>query len=247
MQNNLIAKKMILNTGVLSAIGNTPLVELKSFAPHDGVSIHAKLEGANPAGSIKDRTAYYMIKNAIETGELTEGKIILEPTSGNTGIGLAMVGAALGFCVRLCMPECVSIERRSVLQALGADIILTEGNNTDGAIIKARKLYEENPDVYYMPDQFSNPSNILAHYETTGQEIINQTKGNISAFTAGLGTTGTIMGVTRRLKEYNPKIHVAAIEPTIGHTIQGLKNMKESIVPKIYNPKVLDEIITIKD
>jgi cysteine synthase B len=189
-----------------------------------------------------------MIKHAIETGELTHDKIILEPTSGNTGIGLAMVGATLGYRVRLCMPECVSLERRSILEAFGAELVITTGcEGTDGAIIKAREMLEENPSLYYKPDQFSNPWNILSHYETTAAEIIEQTGGEISAFVAGLGTTGTIMGVSKRLREYDRSIRIFAVEPAQGHTIQGLKNMQESIVPSIYDPKMIDEIITIND
>ncbi len=232
---------------LVTAIGNTPLIELHKLSP-GGTTIFAKFEGANPGGSIKDRTAWYMIKKAIESGELTSDKIILEPTSGNTGIGLAMVGSALGFKVVLCMPKCVSVERQQTLIAFGAQLVLTDGcMGTDGAIIQARKMYEENPDIYYMPDQFSNPANVLAHYETTASEIISQTDGDIAAFVAGLGTTGTIMGVSKRLKEYNPSIKIFGVEPVIGHSIQGLKNMKEAIVPDIYNPRLLDDIITIDD
>ncbi len=232
---------------IIAAIGNTPLIELTRLSPK-GTRILAKFEGANPGGSIKDRTAWYMIKKAIESGALTPDKIILEPTSGNTGIGLAMVGSALGFKVVLCMPQCVSVERQQTLIAFGAQLIVTEGcMGTDGAIIQAHKMYEENPDIYYMPNQFSNPANVMAHYETTGAEILEQTGGHISAFVTGLGTTGTIMGVAKRLKEYNPKIRIIGVEPVAGHSIQGLKNMHEAIVPDIYNPKMLDDIITIDD
>jgi cysteine synthase B len=241
-------KTLLKNVGVIPAIGNTPIVELKNINPFRSVRLLAKLEGSNPGGSIKDRPAYYMIKSAIDSGELTIGKVILEPTSGNTGIGLAMIGAALGFKVRLCMPDCVSMERRNILTAFGAELVLTDGcQSTNGAIIKAREMYQEDPESYYMPDQFSNPNNILAHYETTAPEIISQTGGDIAAFVAGLGTTGTIMGVSKRLKEHNPNIRIAAVEPNMGHAIQGLKNMKESIVPSIYDPSKIDEIINIDD
>lgn len=234
--------------GVISSIGRTPIVKLKNMSPNPNVDIYAKLEGANPGGSVKDRPAYYMIKTAIESGELTPDKIILEPTSGNTGIGLAMVGASLGFRVKLCMPECVSMERRSILQAFGAECVLTGGcEGTDGAIIRARQMRDENPSIYYMPDQFSNPNNILSHYETTGPEILDQTDGALTHFAAGLGTTGTIMGVSTRLKEHNPAIRIIGIEPVMGHTIQGLKNMSECIVPPIYNPGLIDEIISVND
>ncbi|MCX8122927.1 MAG: cysteine synthase family protein [Spirochaetes bacterium] len=240
-------KLHISDYSLVHAIGNTPLIKLHKLSP-DNTIILAKFEGANPGGSIKDRTAWYMIKKAIESGELTPDKIILEPTSGNTGIGLAMVGSALGYKVILCMPKCVSVERQQTLIAFGAQLVLTEGClGTDGAIIQARKMYQENPEIYFMPDQFSNPANVLAHYETTGAEILAQTGGQIDAFVAGIGTTGTIMGVTKRLKEYNPSIKIFAVEPVIGHSIQGLKNMKEAIVPSIYNPDILDDIITVDD
>ena len=241
-------KSKIKKVGVLSAIGNTPIVELNNINPYNGVKILAKLEGANPGGSVKDRAAFYMIRSAIESGELTEDKTILEPTSGNMGIGLAMVGAALGFKVKLCMPDCVSLERRAILEAFGAELVLTDGcNGTDSAILKAREMHEHYSDIYYMPDQFSNPDNIQAHYETTAVEMLEQYTGEISAFVAGLGTTATIMGVSRRFKEYNSRIHIVGVEPPVGHTIQGLKNMSESIVPEIYDPTLLDEIINIGD
>ncbi|MDY6968483.1 MAG: cysteine synthase family protein [Spirochaetota bacterium] len=241
-------KSKIKNLGVLSAIGNTPIVELNNINLFNDVKILAKFEGANPGGSVKDRAAYFMIRSAIESGELTENKIILEPTSGNMGIGLAMVGAALGFKVKLCMPDCVSLERRAILEAFGAELVLTDGcDGTDGAILKARDMHEEAPDIYYMPDQFSNPENIQAHYETTAVEILEQYSSDISAFVAGLGTTATIMGVSKRLKEYNSGIHIVGVEPPVGHTIQGLKNMSESIVPEIYDPNIIDEIVNIGD
>jgi cysteine synthase B len=234
---------------ILSAIGNTPIVELNNLNNRKPkVKILGKLEGCNPGGSVKDRPAYYMIKKAEEARQLTEGKIILEPTSGNTGIALAMIGAAKGYQVKLCMPECVSTERQRVLQALGAEVILTPAKeSTDGAIRKAHQLLNDEPDKYYMPNQFENENNVLAHYETTGPEIFAQTNGKIDVFVAGMGTTGTLMGVNKFLKEKKPEVKTVAIEPPEGHTIQGLKNMKEAIVPKIYNPKMLDEKITIGD
>ena len=234
---------------ILSAIGNTPIVELTNLNnKRPKVRIFGKLEGCNPGGSVKDRPAYYMIKKAEEAGELTKNKIILEPTSGNTGIALAMIGAAKGYRVKLCMPECVSTERQLVLQALGAEVTLTPAKeSTDGAIRKAHQLLEDEPDTYYMPNQFENENNILAHYETTGPEIFAQTNGGIDVFVAGMGTTGTLMGVSRFFKEKKPEVRIIAIEPTEGHTIQGLKNMKEAMVPKIYNPQMLDEKITIGD
>ncbi len=192
---------------ILSAIGNTPLVELtKLNSKKPDVRIFGKLEGMNPGGSIKDRPAYWMIKKAEESGQLTKGKIILEPTSGNTGIALAMIRVAKGYKVKLCMPECVSTERQHILEALNAEVVLTPAKEgTDGAIRKAHRLLEAEPDKYYMPNQFVNENNVLAHYETTGPEIFSQTNGRIDVFVAGMGTTGTLMGVNRFLKEKKPK------------------------------------------
>jgi S-sulfo-L-cysteine synthase (O-acetyl-L-serine-dependent) len=233
---------------VLESIGNTPLVELKNVNPNPKVRILAKLEGSNPGGSVKDRPAYYMIKKAEQDGMLTPDKIILEATSGNTGIGLAMVAAARGYRLKLTMPACVSLERRSILEALGAELVLTPAEKgTDGAIMAARDIHEGSPDIYYMPDQFSNPNNILAHYETTGPEIIEQTSGAVTHFVTGIGTTGTVMGVGRRLKEHNPAIKIVGVEPVMGHKIQGLKNMQEAIVPMIFDPAMLDDKIVIDD
>lgn len=234
---------------ILSAIGNTPLVELTNLNKKKAkVRIFGKLEGTNPGGSVKDRPAYWMIKKAEESGQLTKGKIILEPTSGNTGIALAMIGAAKGYPVKLCMPECVSTERQRILEALNAEVVLTPAREgTDGAIKKAHQLLDAEPDKYYMPNQFENEANVLAHYETTAPEILSQTNGEIDVLVAGMGTTGTLMGVYRYFKEKKSQVRIVGIEPPEGHTIQGLKNMKESIVPKIYNPKMLDEKITIDD
>ncbi len=234
---------------ILSAIGNTPLVELTSLNnKKPDVRIFGKLEGSNPGGSIKDRPAYWMIKKAEEAGQLTKGKIILEPTSGNTGIALAMIGAAKGYKVELCMPECVSTERQHILQALNAEVVLTPAREgTDGAIRRAHELHDAEPDKYYMPNQFTNENNVLAHYETTGPEILSQTNGEIDCFVAGMGTTGTLMGVYKFLKEKKPEVKVVGIEPPQGHAIQGLKNMKEAIVPEIYDPQMMDEKIVVED
>jgi cysteine synthase B len=233
---------------ILSSIGNTPLVELTTLNNNQKVRIFGKLEGCNPSGSVKDRSAYYMIKKAEELGEINPKKIILEPTSGNTGIALAMIGAAKGYPVTLVMPDCVSVERRRILEAFGTEVILTPGcDGTDGAIQKAYKLLEEAPERYFMPNQFENENNVLAHYETTGPEIFTQINGQIDVFVAGMGTTGTLMGVGRYLKEHKASIRIIGVEPTKGHAIQGLKNMEEAIVPKIYNPELLDEKITIED
>jgi len=233
---------------VLGALGNTPLVELSNLNGKPGVKILCKLEGNNPGGSIKDRPAYYMIKRAEESGELSKDRIIIEPTSGNMGIALAMIGAAKGYQVKLFMPECVSVERQLVLAAFGAEVVLTPAKeSTDGAIRATFRALEMEPDKYYMPNQFDNESNILAHYETTGPEIMAQTDGEVDVFVAGMGTTGTLMGVGTYLKERKPGVKIVGVEPTEGHTIQGLKNMTESMVPKIYTPAVLDEKLIIED
>ena len=234
---------------IFSAIGNTPLVELNNLNNKGPkVRILAKLEGTNPGGSVKDRPAYWMVKKAEESGELKKGKTILEPTSGNTGIALAMIGAAKGYKVKLCMPECVSTERQRILEAMGAEVVLTPAKEgTDGAIRKAHELLEADSDTYFMPNQFTNVNNVLAHYETTGPEVFSQTNGEVDVFVAGMGTTGTLMGVYRYLKEKKPEVRIVGVEPVECHTIQGLKNMNEAIVPDIYNPQMLDEKIIIED
>jgi cysteine synthase B len=233
---------------VIDSIGNTPLVELRNLNTNHRVRLMAKLEGSNPGGSVKDRPALYMIKKAIESGKLVPGKTILEPTSGNTGIALAMIGAALGYKVKLAMPECVSVERRRTIEAFGAEIELTPGKrSTDGAIIRAHKILEESPEQYFMPNQFDNENNVVAHYETTGPEILKQTKGEVDTFVAGMGTTGTLMGVSKYLKERKPSVRIVGVEPTVNHSIQGLKNLHESIVPRIFNASALDDEITITD
>jgi cysteine synthase B len=233
---------------ILNLIGNTPLVEIQNPEGSNGVRILGKLEGNNPGGSIKDRIAIYMIRKAEELGLITRDKIILEPTSGNTGIGLSMVAACKGYRCLLTLPGCVSLERRNTLRAFGAELEITEScESTDGAIRRARQIYESDPDKYFMPNQFENPYNWEAHYMTTGVEILEQTRNEIDVFVAGMGTTGTLMGVSRRLKEANPRIKVIGVEPVEGHAIQGLKNMSEAIVPKIYDPRRIDEIVTVND
>lgn len=245
---DLIKDMKIKKHGILDAIGNTPLVELAKLNENPKVKIYGKLEGSNPAGSVKDRPSYYMVKKAEESGQLTKDRIILEPTSGNTGIALAMIGAAKGYRVKLVIPQCVSLERRRILEAFGAEVLLTPGEKgTDGAIRKAHQILSDYPDKYYMPNQFKNENNTLAHYETTGPEIFSQTEGRIDVFVAGMGTTGTLMGAGRYLKERKPEVTVFGVEPTMGHKIQGLKNMEESIVPEVYRPELLDGKITIKD
>lgn len=233
---------------ILSAIGNTPLIKLTNLNNNSKVEIFGKFEGTNPGGSVKDRPVYYMIKKAEESGQLTKDKIILEPTSGNTGIALAMIGALKGYRVKLFMPECVSTERYHTLEAFDAEVILTPASKgTDGAIIRARQIINDEPGKYYMPNQFANKNNILAHYETTGPEIFSQTNGKVDVLVAGMGTGGTLMGISRYLKEKKTEVKIVGVEPMEEHTIQGLKNMKEAIVPEIYDPARLDEKITVKD
>jgi S-sulfo-L-cysteine synthase (O-acetyl-L-serine-dependent) len=233
---------------LLATIGNTPLVELSRVRPKGGARILAKVEGGNPGGSVKDRPALYMIQNAERDGRLTPAKTILEPTSGNTGIGLAMIGACKGYRVKLTLPACVSVERRQVLLAYGAELVLTPAEQrTDGAIRAAQRILAEEPERYYMPNQFTNPANWLSHYETTAPEILAQTGGAITAFVAGMGTTGTLMGISRRLKEFDERILIVGVEPVPGHAIQGLKNMQESIIPTIYERDRLDRIVSVED
>jgi cysteine synthase B len=230
------------------AIGATPLVELPSFTPAPRVRILAKLEGNNPGGSVKDRPALYMFRAGERAGALGPGKTLLEPTSGNTGIAFAMLGAARGVPVTLTMPACVSEERRAVLAAFGAEVLLTPAEEgTDGAIRAARAMAAEHPDRYFMPDQYSNPANPLAHYETTGPEIWRETDGTVDVFVAGMGTSGTLMGTGRFLKEHKPGLRVVGVEPRLGHRVQGLKNMREAIVPPIYDPAQLDLKLTVED
>jgi len=234
--------------GILQCIGNTPVVSIDSINPNPKVKLFAKLEGNNPSGSVKDRIALYMIEAAEREGNLTRDKIILEATSGNTGIGLAMVASAKRYRVKLIMPACVSIERRRILEAFGAELILSPSDEgTDGAIRLSHSILSEEPEKYFMPNQFDNGANILAHYETTGKEIAEQTGGSITHFVAGMGTTGTIMGAGKRLKEFNKNIKIIGVEPVAGHRIQGLKNMSESITPKIFDPTKLDERQTVND
>lgn len=237
-----------MKVNILEAIGETPLVRINRLNPNPCVTLAAKLEGTNPGGSIKDRIAYNMLRKAEESGELTKDKIILEPTSGNTGIGLAMVAAVLGYRLIVTMSEKMSSERRKMLEVFGAELVLTPGNlGTDGAITKAEEMVRQQPGKYYMPNQFANKNNVMAHYETTAEEIWRQTNGGITHFVSGMGTTGTLMGVSQRLKELNPDIKIVAAEPYINHQIQGLKNMQEAIVPAIYERHRIDAVINISD
>ena len=238
-----------MSKNVLDYIGNTPLVEIKKLNPYfPDVRIFAKIEGQNPGGSIKDRPALFMINEAEKSGKLTKEKTIIEATSGNTGIALAMIAALKGYKIKLFMPECVSLERRKILESYGAELVLTPAaENTDGAIIRAKKLLNDYPDLYFMPDQFSNPANPLSHYQTTGPEILKQINGEIDFLAVGLGSTGSLMGTSRFLKENIPNIQIVAIEPVKKHKIQGLKNMEESIVPSIFDLSIIDIHLYVND
>lgn len=233
---------------VLDLIGNTPLVEINQLNPNKNVKILAKLESYNPGGSVKDRIALAMIESAEKNGSLRRDKTVIEATSGNTGIGLALVCAVKEYKLLLTMPESVSTERKKILQALGADILLTPAHlGTDGAIEEAYKLAREDKDRYFLVDQFNNPDNILAHYSGTAEEIWKQTNGKVTMMVATMGTTGTLMGVSKRLKEYDPHIKIVGVEPYLGHQIQGLKNMRESYRPGIFDKTRLDEKVNVED
>ena len=231
---------------ILQTIGNTPLVKINKLNPNGKVNIYAKIEGVNPGGSIKDRIALKMIEQAEAEGKLTKEKTIVEATSGNTGISLAMIGVVKGYRVEIVMSEAVSVERQKMIKAFGAKITLTDPKlGTDGAIIKTKELIGKYPEKYFRPDQFSNEYNKIAHYEGTAREIWEQTNGEIDYFVSALGTSGTLMGVAAYLKKYNPKVKIVSAEPKEGHYIQGLKNMKEAIVPSIYDRSLLDEVIIV--
>jgi cysteinyl-tRNA synthetase len=238
----------IMSDSILRTIGNTPLVEIKKLNPNAHVKILAKLEFFNPGGSVKDRPALFMIEAGEKSGELTPDKTIVEATSGNTGIGLAFVCAVKGYKLLLTMSEAVSIERRKILKAMGAEILLTPGHmGTDGAIEEAYRLAREHPDQYFITDQFNNTANWQAHYHGTAVEIWEQTGGRIDTFIATMGTSGTLMGVSRRLKEYSENIEIVGVEPYLGHKIQGLKNMKEAYQPEIFEKRRLDQKVNIDD
>ncbi|HFX18227.1 MAG TPA: cysteine synthase family protein [Flavobacteriales bacterium] len=232
---------------ILQTIGTTPLVKINRLNPNKNVNISAKVEGFNPSGSIKDRIALKMIEQAEADGQLTKDKTIIEATSGNTGIGLAMIGAVRGYKVEIAMSEAVSVERRKLIEGFGAKIILTDKDKgTDGAIEKVKALVHANPDKYFMPNQFSNKYNKLAHYKTTGEEIWKQTNGKIDYLVSALGTSGTIMGVAKALKEYKPDIKIVSAHPVKGHYIQGIKNMEEAIVPELYKPEKIDITVMVE-
>ena len=225
-------------------VGNTPLLELSSV-PREvpGVRILGKAEWHNPGGSVKDRPALWMIRDGEKSGELGPGKVILDATSGNTGIAYAWIGASLGYRVKLCMPKNASEERKKILRAYGVEVVLTDpGEGSDGAIREARRLYAENPERYFYPDQYKNPANPRSHYESTAPEIWEQTDGEVTHFVAGLGTSGTFVGTATRLREYNPEIKVISFEPDSPfHGLEGMKHMASAIVPEIYDPTIADQ------
>lgn len=234
---------------LLAAIGNTPLFRLDRVGGGlPGVEIYGKAEFFNPGGSVKDRPALNMLNEGEQQGKLTPDKIILDATSGNTGIAYVMVAAARGYRVKLCLPMNASPERKSILRAYGAELILTDpGEGSDGAIRKCQQVYAEDPDRYFYPDQYSNPANWQAHYKTTGVELLEQTEGRITHFVAALGTSGTFMGTTRRLKEHDAGITCISAQPATGfHGLEGLKHMPTAIVPKIYDAGLADENLWIE-
>lgn len=243
------ATKQMIRKSILDEIGKTPILRITKLTDHlkSGVEVWAKLEMFNPGGSVKDRPALQMILDAEASGELTSEKVILDSTSGNTGIAYAMIGSVKGYRVELVMPESVSIERRYVIQSYGAELILSDPlEGSDGAILMCRDILEANPEKYYKPDQYNNPSNPKAHQVHTASEIWAQTQGRVTHFVATLGTSGTLMGTGRGLKELNPDIKVVAIEPPEFHGIEGLKNMDVSIVPGIYDALVWDEKVQVE-
>jgi S-sulfo-L-cysteine synthase (O-acetyl-L-serine-dependent) len=238
-----------LGERLLDRIGNTPLVRFeRTGREYPNVEICAKAEWFNPGGSVKDRAAYSMIRDGERRGALRPGKVILDATSGNTGIAYAMIGAALGYRVKLCLPSSASPERKQILAAYGVEIVYTPGDEaTDGAIRRVREIYRAEPEKYFYPDQYSNPANPAAHYATTAPEIWQQTRGRITHFVAGLGTSGTFIGTTRRLRELNPEIRCISMQPDSGfHGLEGLKHMPTNLVPAIYDPNLADENMEVR-
>jgi len=237
-----------VGASVLDLIGRTPLVRLPRFERETpGVELWAKAEWQNPGGSVKDRAASRMILEGEQSGALTPGRVIIDATSGNTGIAYAMVGASRGYQVKLCLPDNASPERKMILRALGAELVLTDPlEGTDGAIREARRLHAAEPDKYFYPDQYSNDGNWRAHYDTTGPEIIEQTGGRLTHFVAGLGTSGTFIGTGRRLRQFNPAIRLISFQPSGPfHGLEGLKHMESAMVPAIYDPTVADEDLRV--
>ena len=244
MERKVSAATAAANDSIVDLIGNTPLVRLRRFERDvpAGVELYAKAEWKNPGGSVKDRAALRMILEGERTGGLQEGRIILDATSGNTGIAYAMIGAARGYSVRLCIPENVTPERKRILRAYGADIVFTDPlEGSDGAIREVRRIYEADPDRYFYPDQYNNPANCDAHYDTTAPEILAQTSGRVTHFVAGLGTSGTFMGVGRFFRDHRPSVQLVSVQPdTPLHGLEGLKHMESALVPGIYDPSLAD-------
>lgn len=243
-----IERRAHIGQHLLDRIGNTPLIRLeRASAEFPNVDFCAKAEWFNPGGSVKDRAAFSMICEGERRGALRPGKIILDATSGNTGIAYAMIGAALGYRVKLCLPTSASPERKQILLAYGVDIVFTPGGEgTDGAIRRVREIYETDPEKYFYPDQYGNPANPAAHYSGTALEIWEQTRERITHFVAGLGTSGTFVGTTRRLKELNSRIRCISMQPDSSfHGLEGLKHMETAIVPPIYDPKLADENLAV--
>jgi S-sulfo-L-cysteine synthase (O-acetyl-L-serine-dependent) len=239
----------LIGQNILERIGKTPLLRLKhASVEFPNVEFCAKAEWFNPGGSVKDRAAYSMIREGERRGDLRAGKEILDATSGNTGIAYAMIGAALGYRVKLCLPSSASEERKQILAAYGVEIVFTPGDEgTDGAIRRVREIYKAEPEKYFYPDQYGNAANPAAHYSTTAPEIWEQTRGRITHFVAGLGTSGTFMGTTRRLKELNPQIRCISFQPDSGfHGLEGLKHMPTAIVPAIYDASLADGNIEVQ-
>jgi len=234
---------------LLEQIGNTPLLRLASTGSEfPNFEFYAKAEWFNPGGSVKDRPALSMIEAGLTSGQLKPGKTIIDATSGNTGIAYAMIGAALGYSVELCLPDSASHERKRILTAYGARLVLTPGDEgTDGAIRRVHEILKENPDRYYYPDQYSNPANWQAHFRTTANEIWEQTSGRVTHFVAGLGTSGTFVGTTRRLRELNPRIRCVSLQPDSSfHGLEGWKHMPSAIRPAIYDEALADENIEVR-
>ena len=243
MQRHSLLRCHMIAQNILDLIGNTPMVKINRVHTNPNLEIYVKLEKFNVGGSVKDRIAKYMIEQAEKTRQLTKDKIVIEPTSGNTGIGLALVCRVKGYNLFLVMPENMTLERRQILNAIGAKIILSEADKgMDGAEDLARKIASQAPDKYFMPNQFANQANVLAHYETTAEEILRDTQGRVTHFVAGIGTTGTLMGVSKRLKEHNSDIQIIAVQPENGTSIQGLKNLETQYVPSIWQKDLVDEI-----
>jgi len=247
----LVTHQAVVEKHVFSLIGNTPLIRIKKLAREwgigDKVEVYGKAEWTNPGGSVKDRAALNIIETAEARGELTHDKILLDATSGNTGIAYAMICAVKGYRVTLCLPESASKERKDILKAYGATLIETPASeSSDGAILKAMEMHKQNPDLYFYADQYSNDANWQAHFHSTGIEIYEQTHGKITHFVTAIGTSGTFVGTTRRLKTYNPNIECIAAQPDVAiHGIEGIKHLESVMVPKIYDPALSDRLLEI--